>query len=131
MIRAKVLTALFVSCLALATPLRAKAANKLYVVVTGGRAGKFACKLRPASNPPVIANELMRFKVKVEGGAGPFQWRLPLYQKNQYNGYNDMAVARIGNATPNDNHEFYIDLNASDLERASADKLTLTLFSRD
>lgn len=120
-----------ITLITVAMPSLARGSDKMFVLVTGGTQPAFSCKMQPNSQPPAIANELMRVKVSVRGGTAPFHWRLPLYQKNAYNGYNDMAVARIGDANPNSKNEFYIDLSATDLEKLTTDRLTLSLSGRD
>lgn len=99
--------------------LPAFAGESLYVLITpenGGGGGKFGCKFGPEASPPVVKNDLVRFRVLVPGTKRPVQWRVPLYKGP--NGDNELAVARVGTNTPGADHTFAIDLNVTDLDRA-------------
>jgi len=115
-------TALFmVSTLAMA---KAKS-----VLVTTPNADGFACEFRPEQSPPVVENDLIKFKVKVKGGSGPYRWKLPLYKAN--NGDNDVSLARIGIVSLSDDRTFIIDLNVQDLQKVMKKELSLQLESRE
>lgn len=104
--------------------------KNLYVVVTPAwDESAFQCQIRPDQIPPVIENDLIKFRVTVKGGTGPFQWRLPLYKKR--NGSNDVALARVGEVSLDDQKSFYIDLNVQDLERMDRKNLEVQLRSRE
>jgi len=111
---------LVVSTLVLAKP-------KSVIVKTPS--GGFNCQFEPEQSPPVVENDLIKFKVKVRGGSGPFRWRLPLYKAN--NGDNDVAMARIGFASLNDDGAFVIDLNVNDLQKVMKKELALQLESKE
>lgn len=87
----------------------------LYVVVTPGN--QLACRFQPDTSPPVVKDEAIRFRVTVDGvRGGKVRWRLPIYSGS--NGANDIAVARIGDGKPGEDHSFTIDLNIADLQRS-------------
>jgi len=115
MLRLGVITTILATVLN-STP--AYAGEGIYVVVTSDRTLKSSilCSVAPASMPPQVEHDQLRLKVTVVGTKRALKWRLPLYKKN--NGSNDIAVARVGNATPDTEGSFFIDLNVADVQRA-------------
>lgn len=112
--------------LAIATLAMAKPKS---VLVKTPTTNGFSCQFEPEQSPPVVENDLIKFRVKVRGGNGPFRWRLPLYKAN--NGDNDVSMARIGFASLGDNREFIIDLNVMDLQKVMKKELALQLESKE
>jgi hypothetical protein len=116
--------------IALVLPQIATAKGAFFVITPGWDSTAFQCKIAPAQNPPVVENDLIKFKVTVKGGTGPFDWRLPLYQ-NQRNGRNDVTLARIGTVSLDEEKAFYIDLNVADLEKTDKDELEVRIRSQE
>ena len=113
---------------ALNLPAIGRGVKGVYVVVTPSGT-PLGCRIRSVENPPKVENDLVRFKVVVSGGSGPYEWRLPLYKTN--NGFNDVAIARIGKVTLSNDGTFPLDLNIVDLEKTDREELTLTLRSHE
>lgn len=89
----------------------------------------FQCQFRPDSFPPEVHGDLVRFRVTVKGGKSPYTWRIPLYKYQ--NGANDVAMARVGTASPDNNRSFTIDLSVLDLEKTEHRDLEVRLESQD
>lgn len=109
----------------------ASAKDASYIVVTPawGDGGAFQCQIRPEKMPSVIENDLIRFRVKVRGGSGPYTWRLPLFKTK--NGANDVSLARIGTVSLDDNKSFLLEVNVADLERLDRKELKVLLRSQE
>lgn len=104
------------------------AKTKSVVVITPSQRG-FSCQVEPEQNPPVVENDIVKFRVKVRGGHGPFHWKLPLYQVK--NGSNDVSMARIGDASLDENRSFLIEMNVVDLQKVMKEELAVLLESKE
>ena len=99
------------------------------VLINAWNGSNFQCQIRPESSPPVVENDLIKFRVTVKGGTGPFTWRLPLYKVKQ--GDNDVALARIGTVSLDEKRSFVLDMNIADLEKLEKKDMTIRLQSHE
>lgn len=120
----------FALLLALVT-LPATAKTNYLVITPGWDATALQCQFKPAQSPPVVENDLIKFRVTVKGGSGPYEWRLPLYKKKNSNGKNDVTLARIGTVSLDEERSFYVDLNVADLEKTDKEELEIQLRSQE
>lgn len=91
---------------------------------------KFRCQVGPDSIPVTVEEGMIKLRVGVVGGKGPFYWRVPFRQWS--NGDNNVSLAQAGESVPSADGRFTITVDATQLRDNNLEKkIELRLIAKD